>query len=64
MFKNCSICINALMHMIQICWDQVLKDIVHYTNYMHTIHLIQHANVSPNRYENEIVIIRKYIVKD
>jgi len=53
-----------LMHGIQICWDKGLKCIVCYTDFMHTIHLVQHANVSTHRYENEIAIIRKHVAKD
>jgi len=56
--------ILALMHGIQICWDEGLRDIICYTDSMHTIHLVQYADVSTHHYGNEITIIRKYMAKD
>jgi len=56
--------ILALMHEIQICWEEGLGDIICYTDSMHIIHLIQHADVSTHHYGNEIAIIRKYMAKD
>jgi len=56
--------ILALMHGIQICWDEGLRDIICYTDSMHTIHLVQYADVSTHHHGNEIAIIRKYMAKD
>ena len=56
--------ILALMHGIQICWEEGLKDIICYTDSMHIIHLVQHADISTHHYDNEIAIIRKYMAKD
>jgi len=35
--------ILTLMHGIQICWDEGLRDIICYTDSMHIIHLVQYA---------------------
>jgi len=56
--------ILALMHGIQICWYEGLRDIICYTDSMHTIHLVQYADVSTHHYGNEITIIRNYMAKD
>jgi len=56
--------ILTLMHGIQICWEEGLRDIICYTDSMHTIHLVQHLDVSTHCYENKIAIIRKYMTKD
>jgi len=55
--------ILALIHGIQICWDEGLRDIICYTDFMHTIHLVQYADVSTHD-GNDIAIIRKYMAKD
>jgi len=51
--------ISALMHEIQICWEEGLRDIIGYTDSMNTIWLVQHVDVSTHHYENEITIIIK-----
>ena len=56
--------ILALMHEIQICLDEGTRHIICYTDFMHNIHLVQHADVSTHHYGNEITIIRKYMAKD
>jgi len=56
--------ILALMHEIQICWDEGMRHIICYTDSMHTIHLVQHVDISTHHCENEITIIRKYVAKD
>jgi hypothetical protein len=56
--------ILILMHEIQICWEEGLRDIICYADFIQTIHLVQHADVSTHRYENKITIIKKYVAKD
>jgi len=56
--------ILALMHEIQICWNEGLRHIIYYTDSMHTIHLVQHVDVFTHHYGNEITIIRKYMAKN
>jgi len=56
--------ILALMHEFQTCWEEGLRHIICYIDFMHTIHLVHHVDVFPHHYENEIVVIKKYMVKD
>lgn len=46
--------ILALMHGMQICWEEDLKDNVCSTYFVHIIHLVKHADISTNHNENEI----------
>jgi len=48
------------LHEIQIRWNEGLRDIIYYTYFKYTIHLVDHTH----HYENEITVIRKYMAKD
>lgn len=54
----------ALLHGIQLCWNEVLRNIICYIDSINTIHLVHYANVFIHHYENDIATIRKYMSKD
>jgi len=55
--------IFALLHGIQIYWDEGMRHIICYSDYMHIIHRVQHANVFTDHYGNEKAINRKHMTK-
>lgn len=54
----------ALLHGIQLCWNEVFRNIICYIDSINTIHLVHYANVFIHHYGNEIPTLRKYMSKD
>jgi len=45
-------------------WDEGMRHIICYINFMYTIYLVEHVGVSTHHHGNEMAIIRKYMAKD
>jgi len=53
--------ILILLHVIRICWEDGLRNIICYNDFIHTIRLVHHVDVFTQHYENEIDTIKKYM---
>jgi len=56
--------ILTLLYVIQICWEDGLRNIICYSDFIHTIHLVHHVDVFTHQCENEVDTIRKYMDND